>query len=457
MDINEFLNEICKEIKYEPARKGIAEEIRLHVQELKEDYMSSGMQEQEAEEKAISQMGIAEEIGKKLNKIHRPKLDWKLLLLILILIGFGLIVSVLKDSTMHNNLAVRQMMYLPEGLILGVFIYFFDYRKLKSCSNLIYVIASGILILATTGMAHYINGNLFIDIWIFRFIPAIVTVPLYIVAFIGYISDYKKDNIIKIQNEKTNQVFIINMNFIKIVISSIFSLMLMATIQSIVNALLLGFVYIVIITVKLVQEKCAKKLLYIYMPIIVLTMCVIFVVVFSPRGAYRLNRFTASFYPEIDPNGSGYVGMLQKEILENVKLIGEANTKFISDSKYIISEGSNYTFIYLLGKTGILVAGILVLTIILTSLRLIINAKNIKEQYGKFLIIGLGTLYILQSFATILMNINKGIQTNIDLPFVTFGETYFIVNIINIALILSIYRRKDINEYDKENGKCAIM
>ena len=145
--------------------------------------------------------------------------------------------------------------------------------------------------------------------------------------------------------------------------------------------------------------------------------------------------------------------MLQKDILENSKLIGEADTEVISSNDYVISKDSNYTFIYLLGKTGILVAGLLVGTIILTSVKLIMNAKNIKEQYGKYLIIGISTLYILQSFATILMNVNMSIQTNVDLPFVTYGGVYFIVNILTIAIIFSVYRRKDINEYEERFEK----
>ena len=124
--------------------------------------------------------------------------------------------------------------------------------------------------------------------------------------------------------------------------------------------------------------------------------------------------------------------------------------------EFIITKESNYTFIYILGKTGILVAGLLVCIIILTSIKLIINAKNVKEQYGKFLIIGLSTLYILQSFATVLMNINMGIQTNVNLPFVTYGGVYFIVSILTIAVIFSVYRRKDINEYDKELKKESL-
>ena len=101
-----------------------------------------------------------------------------------------------------------------------------------------------------------------------------------------------------------------------------------------------------------------------------------------------------------------------------------------------------------MGKTGILVRSVLVITIILMSIKLIINAKNINEQYGKFLIIGLSTLFILQSFANVLMNVNMWIQSNVNLPFITYGGVRFIINTINRAIILSIYRRKDIYQYE---------
>ena len=139
-------------------------------------------------------------------------------------------------------------------------------------------------------------------------------------------------------------------------------------------------------------------------------------------------------------------------------MIGEAETEIISSDRYIIPMESNYTFIYLLGKTGIIPAVILVLAIILTSIKLIINAKNIKEQYGKFLIIGLSTLYILQSVSSVLMNINLGIQADINIPFVSYGGFYFMVNILSMALMFSVYRRKDINfEEPKKLKKPKIL
>ena len=70
MDIKNFLDKVCGEIKYRPVRKGICEELKSHIQEIEEEYTNKGIPENEAEEKAVLQMGAPEEIGKKLNKIH---------------------------------------------------------------------------------------------------------------------------------------------------------------------------------------------------------------------------------------------------------------------------------------------------------------------------------------------------------------------------------------------------
>ena len=104
MDIKCFLNKVCEQIKYNPVKNGIAEELETHIQELKQEYIKDGLNEKEAEEKAVSQMGVAEDIGKQLNKIHKPKLDWKLLFLIFTLMGFGLFVAILKEESMRKKL-----------------------------------------------------------------------------------------------------------------------------------------------------------------------------------------------------------------------------------------------------------------------------------------------------------------------------------------------------------------
>ena len=442
MDIKNFLDTVKNEIKYEPIRKNIEEELKSHIEDAKDDLMSKGLEENEAEEKAVEAMGNPVDIGKKLNKIHRPKFDWKLGILVLILLGYGIFIAILqKDTSNSPNMVFNILKYTVIGLILCIGVYFIDYRKIKKYSTLIYIVATAIMLMPYIGLSARINGILYARVFRVTFLTATVTVPLYLIAFIGWITSYKKENVINIQTE--DKKIEINKDKIKIIILSVISLALMVQIPSISNAIVLCVSYLIIISIKIMQESRKKLTSFSKLLIgIVLT----FYVVSEP---YRLERITSSFNPESDPNGSGYEGMLQKEILEKAKWFGEADTDIIKSAEFIISKESNFAFIYLVGKQGIAVAGILVLTIILMSVKLILNAKNIKDKYGKFLIIGMGSLYIVQSVMSVLMNVNLAVRTGFNLPLVSYGEVYFIVNMVCIGLVLSVYKRKDVIEYEE--------
>ena len=64
-------------------------------------------------------MGNPADIGKKLNKIHRPKFDWKLGILILILLGYGIFIAILQEDTSNSpNMVFNILKYTIIGLIL---------------------------------------------------------------------------------------------------------------------------------------------------------------------------------------------------------------------------------------------------------------------------------------------------------------------------------------------------
>ena len=143
MHIKEFLENVCNEIRYKPIRNDISEELELHIKEAKEEYIASGINEVEAEEKAVSNMGDAVEIGKKLNKIHRPKLDWILLILVAILIGFGFLIIFIRATRKQDTYSIeRAIKFVSIGLIASIIVYFMDYRKSLKYTKGFYIISS---------------------------------------------------------------------------------------------------------------------------------------------------------------------------------------------------------------------------------------------------------------------------------------------------------------------------
>lgn len=447
MDIKNFLNTVEEQIKYEPVRKNIEEELKSHIEDAKEDFVIKGLSDKEAEEKAVEAMGNPEDIGKKLNKVHRPKFDWKLGLLVLILLGFGIFISILQNDTSNSqNMIFNTLKYTVLGSALCIGIYFIDYRKIKKYSTAIYVGATLIMLMPYVGLSARINGISYARIFRTTFLTATVTLPLYLIAFIGWITNYKKDNVIKFQIE--NRKFEINKDIIKITILSIISMILMILVPSISNAIVLCISYLIIASMKIIKEskQKVKSFIKLGVPFFLIGLVFTFFVISNP---YRIERIMSSINPEIAPSGSGYVGMLQKQILKEAKWFGEADTDVIKSDEFVVSKDSNFSFIYLVGKSGILVGGILVLTIVLLSVKLILNAKNIKDVYGKFLIVGMGSLYIIQSVISVLMNVNLAVKTSINLPLVSYGAVYFIVNMFCIGLVLSVYKRKDVIEYEE--------
>lgn len=444
MQIKEFLDSVCEQINYKPIRENIAEELKDHIEESKENYMREGLEETIAEEKAIEQMGEAQEIGKKLNKIHKPKLDWKLLLIVCVLLCFGfLVVQIRIENSLEfysTQISIsKYIFFLIIGIALGIAIYFIDYTKLSKYPNIFYLIATGTIIYALVFGAN-VNGIPYIYVTnSITFSPAVVAMPLYIIAFVGFINNLNKESKL---DEIISKYIKVNMNLVKIIILSILSLGFLTLIPSMASVLVLGLTYLILATVKIMQakENKIKNIAKLWGTVIIVGMCLLtFIIVTSP---FRLERITTTINPESDPQGGGWVAMNRKTIIESAKIFGEAENK--SNALYLFDEGTDFAFISILAHYGWAVSIAIVLAIIALSIKLILNAIKIKDNYGKLLIIGISSMFILQAIFNILMNLNLWIESGFNIPFVSYGGTNLVINMVSLALILSIYRRKDI-------------
>ena len=84
-----FLNEVRDQIKSTEAKDFVEVELDYHIKEAKSHLLAKGLDEAEAEEKAVGQMGSPVTLGQKLNKLHRPKVDWLTVVLLLTAMGLG--------------------------------------------------------------------------------------------------------------------------------------------------------------------------------------------------------------------------------------------------------------------------------------------------------------------------------------------------------------------------------
>ena len=456
MQINEFLNSVCEQIKYKPIRNTIAEELKNHIEDKKEELIEMGQNEEEAEKNAVEQMGDAEIIGKQLNKVHRTRLDWKLLIILVVLLIFGFVISYvitenentemmqyMKEGVSEyitTNYMIKYVCFVGVGFAIGIIIYFCDYKKIKNKSLILYIIATVVIILAFL-FGISVNGINFLRIGNYSIRSNTIAVPLYMLAFIGFLENINEENkltkLFKEKNIKTNA------NVLILVVLSLISLLMLSLIPSLSSVIVLAITYLILATKKIVRESENKRkhLLILWgIPIIIGTVFILFEVLENP---YVLDKFISVYNPEEYKETEGWRALNRKEIIESAQKFGEAEN--MSDAIYLFDGFGSNEIISILAHFGWIPTVTLIIAVLSFSIKLVINSFKIKENYGSLIILGIGCMFILQSVFNILMNFNLIFDASFNLPFVTYGCGELVVNMMCLALIFAVYRKKDVN------------
>lgn len=444
MNTKDFLDVVCGEIKYKPANKVISEELEGHIEDLKFENLCKGYTEENAEAKAVAQMGDAKKIGKKLNKIHKPKLDWITLIFWLTFICFGGQFSSLfyPDTywAIHYRLTYIELIF---GILFSVFVYFYDYRKICKYSKLIYIVATALNMVAYF-RGFRANGNLIYGLYPFtQTSPTVFSVPLYIIAFVGFINNIDKDININIT---TSNVKIMMLACLAVITSLMINF---------VSGFLVAIVYIIISVRELLKRKQIKNTLILLGTTILLFLLLAIVICIIPtRYIHSLDKYTSALWVGVDTVGERRIDFVRKEIFESAQLVGQADLQGISleDEQGYISSIQNYfeingifSFLGILSRYGWIASFALITILLLFDIKLIISTKKIKDEYGKLIMIGIISLYIVQIICNFAMNLGIIGVAEFDLPFISGGKATFIGNMLCMALFLSVYRRKDIN------------
>ena len=154
-----YLEKLLSQIRCKKARPYIAEEIRDHIESQIADNLSEGMTSEEAEKNAVTDMGDPVEVGISLDRIHKPKIAWKLLVIVGILSLLGILIqqSILRQPGYQELETWRQEVYryttegfvscIVIGFLLMCVIYFLDYTLIAKYSRFI-----GVFILILGGL-----------------------------------------------------------------------------------------------------------------------------------------------------------------------------------------------------------------------------------------------------------------------------------------------------------------
>ncbi|HDR5274099.1 TPA: FtsW/RodA/SpoVE family cell cycle protein [Bacillus thuringiensis] len=375
-----FLKEVTNHIKSKEAKDLVATELDFHLKQTKNMWIEKGLSEEVAEDKAVEQMGSPIKLGQELNKLHKPKVDWFLIGLLVAAMGLGFLPVIALG---HADLLMNKVIFVILGVTTAIGMMLFDYRKLERLGWLFYTIGVLILLMIKCFPTASLNGEPLLKIGSV-IIDCLMTIPFF---FLGWASFFNNSRL----------------KFIHLLMLYLFSLYLFLT----TSTLLPLFIYITMVFVMLWWSKLGKKTAWLITILPIVPLIIRDLLSWSAVKEYRMARILGMLNPEHElwylrlkeaMSSAGWFGTY-----ENIKSIRAAHTDFVFASL-------TYYYGYVLA---------LVLVVILS-------------------------LFVIHFICNVGMTLGILPRVSISLPFISYGLIPTLFHAFIMGIVLSVYRRKDI-------------
>ncbi|PQZ54221.1 cell division protein FtsW [Bacillus sp. MYb209] len=409
-----FLTEVTNHIKSKEAKSFVTTELDFHLKQAKNTWIEKGLSEEVAENKAVEQMGSPIKLGRELNKLHKPKVDWFLIILLVTAMGLGFLPVIAFGHT--NDLLMNKIIFVILGVAAAFGMMLLDYRKLERMGWLFYTIGVLILLMLYCFPNASMAGEPLINIGPIA-IDCLMSVPFFFLAWSSFFNNSR----IKVMH---------------LVVLYLFSLCLFLTVATLSTV----FIYITMVFVMLWWSNLGKKkaLIITIVPICLLIIRVSFS--WSSVKGYHLDRFLGYLNPERDAGGAGFMYVRLKEVMSSAGWFGTSG-----DTKFIPAPDTDFVFASLTYYYGYVLALILVFILSLFVARLMFISYKINDRYGKLLLVGGMTLFVVQFIYNVGMILGLLPIASIALPFISYGLTPTLFHALLMGIVLSVYRRKDMS------------
>lgn len=363
------------------------------------------------------------------NKKEEKKLDFSMLVTILILLSMGLVMvasasSYYALSTSGNSTALlqRQLMLAIVGVIAMLFISKIDYTKYKKASYIFYIISILLLIAVLTPLGVNRNGA---KRWLgfgesFTFQPSEIMKIALVMATAAYISTNPK----KLNNIKG--YFIPFLLLMAVVV-------VMYLQKHMSGTIVMGVASISIIFASGINIK-PKYVIAVIMLILVVGGA------FIVTDEFRLKRIFSFLNPEENIKDGNWQAAQSLYAIGSGGIFGRGIGQ--SREKYLwLPEAQNDFIFSVLGEEFGLVGTVTVLSVFVFFIyRGYKIAITCNDLFGSLIATGITSVFALQIFVNVAVVTCTMPVTGMPLPFFSYGGTALLINLCAMGLLLSVSR-----------------
>lgn len=361
---------------------------------------------------------------KIINWRNLRKVDWMLSLLILMLAGVGIVAlySANRSASNETPYYLRQLAFIPVGIMLALVIACVDYRFLVSLAPFFYVVLVGLLIAVMLVGDEAKGAQRWLVIGPLRFQPSEQSKLALIFMLAWYFS------LIGRRIERLHYfllTFVItaipcylilkqpNLGTAATLVPITFAMLYMAGCR---RAHLVGLI---------VLGASAAPILWKFMT------------------AYQRLRVTTILDPASDAKGAGYHTLQSMITVGSGGLSGkgfmEGTQTYLS---YLPEHHTDFIFSLLAEEWGFLGSVTVVLLFLVLFLRSLRVAETSQDMAGSLLAVGIVTLLAFHVFVNIAITVGIAPVTGIPLPFLSWGRSFYLTTMMCMGVLLSVNTRR---------------
>lgn len=431
-----YLGTVCDQIRWKRARGVVRRELESHIADQRNAYQAQGMDEETAADQALAQMGDPVEAGLGLDRAHRPRPQWGMLGMVVLLLGIGVLLgTALLNDKITPALNAHSLPQVLLGGVVGVpllvLVYLADFTILGKRPMLIYWGGKGAcLVLRILSGADGSGNTQFLTL-----LPgaSVTIVPLTLCLPLLYA--------LAVYAQRGRGMMGILLCGLAILPPALLSLWM----PSLASAVLVLVSGLILLTVAIVKGwfGCKKLhgLLLVYLPTLA-AVAVPLLAVWKHPGFQR--RLDLALYPNRYLMNMTQAGAENARLLEGAALPTQYPKAAGLWMAFRPSEiSTDMLLTYVIGTFGWLVFGLILGVMAFFAIRGFVLCAKQRSILGLLVSLAVLLTFTLQTIGYVAYNLGFMLLSPLSLPLISYGSTATVVNLALIGLMLSVFRGQE--------------
>lgn len=176
---------------------------------------------------------------------------------------------------------------------------------------------------------------------------------------------------------------------------------------------------------------------------LLLAIIILPVMYFFVLPAHAKTRIDVFLNPDLDPRGSGYNIIQSKLAIGSGQLLGMGVTQGNQTQLgYLYPKTTDFIFSVIGEEMGFVIAALVIVLYVILITKIVYIAKTAKDDKGSYIAIGIAGIFVFHMVENIGMTMGLLPITGVPLPFVSYGGSSLLTNLILIGLVLNISGRR---------------